>query len=272
MTKGRKQSGSILSVLYAQRSQIWALAKNDFRTRYAGSHFGVFWAFVQPVVTVLVYFLSFGVGFRSGQNMSVPFVVYLTCGIVPWFCCQEVLLSGTGVLIDYSYLVKKVVFEIRTLPFIKVVSALFVHAFFVVIAVLIAALYGIAPSVHILSLVYYYFAMTLFLLGLTYGAAAVTVFFRDLRQVISIGLQIGIWSVPIMFDPAQFSWGERFGWIFYINPMAYIVQGYREAIYGRAWPHGHLLYGLYFWAVTALLLFLGGRIFRKMQPHFADVL
>ena len=259
-------------ILYDARRLIGKLAVNDFRTRYAGSHFGVLWAFVQPVVTVLVYFLIFGIGFRSGADMAVPFVLYLTCGIVPWFYCQEVLLAGTGTMIEYSYLVKKVIFEIRILPCVKAVSAFFVHAFFTLVAIIIAALYGYYPSLYILQLPYYFLALFAFLLGMAYLTSAVCVFFRDLTQIVQIGLQIGIWSVPIMFDPANFSWGEKYGWIFRINPMSYIVTGYRDAIYGRVWLTERPYAMLYFWVITILIWIVGTRAFQKLRPHFADVL
>ena len=267
-----KKDRSLLSTIVNERRLIFSLAKNDFRKKYAGSHFGTVWAFVQPVVTVLVYFLIFGIGFRSGSNMSVPFVLYLVCGIVPWFYCQEVMMSGTNVLFEYSYLVKKVVFEIRTLPSVKAVSAVLVHAFFTLVAIIIGMLYGYMPSVYIIQLVYYFFAMFVFLSAMIYLTSAICVFFRDMAQIVQIVLQIGIWSVPIMFDPANFSWGEKYGFIFKINPMSYIVTGYRDAIFAKRWFFERPLETLYFWAVTLLICFIAGHVFKKLRPHFADVL
>ncbi|MGX8728794.1 MAG: ABC transporter permease, partial [Lachnospiraceae bacterium] len=114
------------------RGLVLKLAKNDFKTKYAGSYLGIVWAFVQPVVTVLVYWLVFSIGFRSSYG-PMPFVMYLVCGIVPWFFIQDFLNSGTNALIEYSYLVKKVVFNISVLPMVKAVSAWFVHVFFVIL-------------------------------------------------------------------------------------------------------------------------------------------
>ena len=115
-------------------------------------------------------------------------------------------------------------------------------------------------------------ALFAFLLGMAYLTSAVCVFFRDLTQIVQIGLQIGIWSVPIMFDPANFSWGEKYGWIFRINPMSYIVTGYRDAIYGRVWLTERPYAMLYFWVFTILIWIVGTRAFQKLRPHFADVL
>ena len=262
---------SLPSEIHRNRRLIVKLAKNDFRTRYAGSYLGIIWAFVQPVVTVLVYWLVFGLGFRTQTQTSVPFVLYLTCGIVPWFYCQELMVSGTNVLLEYSYLVKKVVFEIGVLPMVKAVSALFVHVFFVLVAMVIALCYGIRPSLTLLQLPYYFFAMFLFCLGIVYGPCAVVVFFRDLSQIISIFMQVAVWSMPIMFVLKSFE-TRSWAFLFRINPFNYVVTGYRDAIYGRTWFWEHGWYNLYFWTWTAALLLFGTHVFQKLRRHFADVL
>ena len=269
------KEGSFLSVPYAvwkNRRLIAKLARSDFRTRYAGSYLGIIWAFIQPVVTVFIYWFIFGFGFKSTAPTNVPFVLYLVAGIVPWFYHQEVLMAGTNVLMEYSYHVKKVVFDIRILPTVKAVSAFFVHAFFVLVALIIGLLYGYRPGIYLVQLLYYYLALFLLSIGICYATCAVVVFFRDLAQIISIILQIGIWTIPVMFDPAMFSFGERYAFLFKINPMYYIVNGYRDSIYARAWFFEHPLSTLYFWCVTAALLIFGSVIFKRLRPHFADVL
>ena len=129
---------SLPADLYKNRRLVMKLAKNDFKTRYAGSYFGTFWAFVQPVVTILVYWFVFSVGFRSNTDeLGVPFVLYLVAGIVPWFFFSDALSGGTNSLLEYNYLVKKVVFNISVLPVVKIISALFVHGFFVLLAIIL---------------------------------------------------------------------------------------------------------------------------------------
>ena len=122
--------------IYKNRRLVAKLAKNDFKTRYAGSYLGIVWAFIQPVITILVYWFVFSVGFRSGTgDLGVPFVLYLVAGIVPWFFFQDALIGGTNSLLEYNYLVKKVVFNISVLPVVKIISAMFVHAFFVLFTI-----------------------------------------------------------------------------------------------------------------------------------------
>lgn len=107
--------------LYQSRRLIWKLAKNDFKKRYAGSYLGMVWAFVQPVVTVVMYWIVFDRVFDTRSQLvaggvEVPYVLYLTAGLVPWFYFNEALTNGTTALLEYNYLVKKVVFKISILP------------------------------------------------------------------------------------------------------------------------------------------------------------
>ncbi len=256
--------------IFENRQLILKLAGNDFKTKYAGSYLGIFWAFVQPVVTVLVYWFVFSVGFRSGRVADVPFVLYLVSGIVPWFYIQDLMNSGTNALIEYSYLVKKVVFKISVLPMVKAISALFVHSFFIVLTILIAALYRIWPSLYTLQVVYYFFCMFVFGLGITYGTCAIVIFFRDLSQIINIILQIGVWTIPIMWNLDMIP--EKYRFIFKINPMFYVINGYRQSVYGHTWFWQDLKLTIYFWAVTAVLFVIGSVIFKRLKIHFADVL
>ena len=147
---------SLPADLYKNRRLVMKLAKNDFKTRYAGSYFGTFWAFVQPVVTILVYWFVFSVGFRSNTDeLGVPFVLYLVAGIVPWFFFSDALSGGTNSLLEYNYLVKKVVFNISVLPVVKIISALFVHGFFVLLAIILYICNGRFPDWYYLQILYY---------------------------------------------------------------------------------------------------------------------
>ena len=114
--KGLKKETWLPGELYRNRRLVLSLAKNDFKTKYAGSYFGTVWAFIQPVVTICVYWFVFGLALRGGADRGVPFVLWLVAGLVPWFFFQDGLIGGTNSLLEYNYLVKKVVFNIRILP------------------------------------------------------------------------------------------------------------------------------------------------------------
>ena len=102
----RKKVLTLPIELLQNRKLIMNLAKNDFKTKYAGSYLGIVWAFVQPIVTILVYWFVFSVGLKAGNVSDYPFVLYLVSGIVPWFFFQDALNGGTNALMEYNYLVK----------------------------------------------------------------------------------------------------------------------------------------------------------------------
>lgn len=162
--------------LYHNRGLILTLAKNDFKTKYAGSYLGIVWAFIQPIVTIMVYWFVFTIGLKAGDMAEYPFVLYLISGIVPWFFFQDALNAGTNGLIEYNYLVKKVVFKISILPMVKVISAFFVHVFFVVFALVVCAANGYPPTVHTIQIIYYTGCTFVFSLALVYITSAVVIF------------------------------------------------------------------------------------------------
>ncbi|AWV36925.1 teichoic acid ABC transporter permease [Paenibacillus odorifer] len=249
---------------------LYFLSVNDFKTKYAGSYLGVIWAFVQPVVTVLIYWFVFEVGFRSGSVHSVPFILWLVAGIVPWFFFAEAWGSATNCLMEYSYLVKKIVFQIRLLPLVKITSSFFVHLFFVILTFIIFLLYGVNPSMYATQVVYYSLCTICFVFSLSLISSSLIVFFKDLGQIISLILQFGMWLTPILWSSTMLPASYR--WILKVNPVYYIVEGYRDALINKVWFWERYNQSIYFWLLTSILFLIGITIMKRMKPHFADVL
>ena len=250
------------------------LAKADFRKRFVGSYFGVVWMFVQPIVTILIYFCIFQLGFKSTPPVpDTPYVLWLVPGIIPWFFFQDSLTGITNTLQEYHYLVKKVVFPVELLPVIKAISAVFVHACFLVIMFVVFFIAGYAPKVTWIQVIYYSFGAMVLSMGIGYLTASVNVFFKDMAQIVSIALQFGMWLAPIMYWEGIFTtdhpWMEQ---LFKLNPFYYIVAGYRDSMLTGALFFERPLNTLYFWIVSFLMFYLGLRIFMKLRPHFSDVL
>ncbi len=273
MSSSHRQNRSILAEGFKGRKLIWKLAKNDFKKRYAGSYLGVVWGMVQPLVTVALYFVVFGLIFPSQRSSGsdIPFVLFLTSGLVPWFFFNEGVMTGTNGLIEYDYLVKKVVFNISIIPMIRAVAATFTHLFFILVVIVMGCVYGHYPSFYTIQVIYYSLCIFVLVLAISYATSAVCVFFRDLKEIVTIGLQILMWGTPIMWDLSSLG-NETVKKVLMINPLVYIVNGYRESIYGRAWFFSHGWYTLYFWAIAALLMLAGTAVFKKLRVHFSDVL
>lgn len=246
------------------------LAFSDFKTRYAASYLGMIWAFVQPIVSVAIYVIVFGYGFKATPVKDFPFVLWLVSGIIPWFYFSDALMSSTTSLIEYSYLVKKIVFKVKILPLIKIIASLIIHVFFVAITTILFVANGITPNLYFIQIIYYIFCLTMLILGISYITAALNVFVPDLSHIVNIFLQFGMWMTPIMWSPDLF--GEAGYRVVQVVPFYYIVEGYRDCFYNNVyfWEKPGLT--LYFWLVTIILLVVGMYTFRKLEDHFADVL
>lgn len=265
---------NLIKEIIKKRKLIWDLAKADFRKRFVGSYFGIVWMFVHPVVTVLIYFFVFQMGFKSAPPVpGFPYVLWLIPGIVPWFYFSEALNTGTNCLQEYHYLVKKVVFQVEILPVIKLISCMMVHGIFVLIMFAVFLLYGRIPQVSWIQFVYYTAAASFLALGIIYFTSAIQIFFKDMAQIVSICLQFGMWLTPIMWAPEMFpsrpDWLEQ---ILKVNPYYYVVTGYRDSMLTNNGFWERPMLGIYFWIVSLAVFLVGLKVFKRLRPHFSDVL
>ena len=256
--------------IWSSKGLILNLSRNDFKNRFSGSYLGITWAFVQPIVVVIIYWFVFEVGFKSAPMNDFPFLLWLIAGIVPWFFFNESLLNATNTFLEYSYLVKKVVFKISILPVVKIMSAFYVHLFFILFANIVYISYGYIPSVYMIQSFYYSLCTFVLALGISYITSSIVIFFKDLGQIVSILLQFGMWMTPIMYSEDMMPGSIR--WILKINPMYYIVEGYRDTFIRHVWFFDRYNQTIYFWGITLFILIIGIVIFKKLKPHFSDVL
>lgn len=256
--------------LIRTRRILLSLAVTDFRNRYLGSFLGLAWGVIHPVATVAVLTVVFSVAFQTQPQEGVPYALWLLAGLIPWFYFAEAWGGATSSVSDYSYLVKKVVFRASMLPLIKLLSALPIHLFLLVFTLLVFIFFGYPPGLHLAQLLYYGCALLFFLTGLSWLSSALFIFLKDVSQVIAVILQFGFWLTPILWSPGFIP--EKFRLLFQLNPLYYIVSGYRDAFIGAAWFWERPAYALYFWTLSAFLFVAGALVFARLRHHFADVL
>lgn len=259
-----------IKLLIAQRFLIFALAKREIVSQYVGSLLGFLWTIIQPLVLIFVFWFVFSVGFKVKPMNDVPFVIWLTAGMAPWSLFAQILTTSTGSVIAHGNLVKKTMFHPEILPVVNIVSATVTHCVYLALLFLLMALYKLDFSFYSLQFLYYLFCMYTFSLGLGWIFSALNVFLRDIGQVIGVLIQVGFWATPIFWDIKMMPPNIQF--ILKLNPIYYIVQGYRNSlIYEQGFWHTPYL-TLYFWTVTLLTLTAGIVIFQRLKPQFADVL
>lgn len=249
---------------------LWRLSLNDFKARFASSILGVVWAFVQPLLTIFVFWFVFQVGFKTAPIDDAPFIVWLVPAYLVWAFFADSLSSVTNCLVEYKYLVKKVNFRVSMIPLVKIISSSYVHLVFLLFIIFICYYYGIGFSIYNIQVVYYFLCTVILLVGLGWLLSALAAFVSDTSNIVNVFIQIGFWATPIFWSPDTMS--MRVQMVLKLNPMFYICRGYRDSFIDHVWFWQRGYTNAYFWIVTMILFVLGAIVFRKLRPHFADVL
>lgn len=250
--------------------QIIALAVSDFKSRFSGSYLGILWGIIQPLSTILLFWFVFQVGFRSNPVDDVPFILWLTAGMIPWNYFYDAWFSGTNSFTSYSYIVKKIVFKIEYLPLVKVLSSSIINLIFNGILILIYLIYRRFIGVHILDMIYFSGCIFILTLSLSYITATLNVFMKDVGQFMGIALQFLMWMTPMMWPYTMLT--GKLKWIYLLNPLHYIINGYRESLISGQWFFHNWKQMLWFWFFTISIFVIGRRLMYKLKDHFADVL
>lgn len=259
-----------LHKVYLEREILLSLIINDLKTRYLGSYLGILWAFINPLVTVVVLWMVFNFGFKSPPVNNFPYLLWLLTGMIPWFFISESILSSSNSIIEKSFLVKKIVFDVSLLPIVKIGASLFLHLFFILILFLIFMLYGYSPSILWIQVLYYSFATVVLTFAISLITSSIVVFIKDFSQVVSIAVQFLFWLTPIFWSAQNFP--EKYRFILFLNPFYYIINGYRKTLINNEIIFMDYQQTIYFWCLTIILIVVSMRIFNKLRPHFADVI
>lgn len=253
------------------RKLTYTLIINDFKKQYFGSFLGLFWAYAQPLVFIGVIWFVFEIGFRAAPvSGDVPFFLWLICGMIPWFFFANSLSSGTNAIVSNSFLVKKVSFRVSILPIVSIGSALVIHLTLVLFLIIAFLLYGYMPSLYWLQLFYYIGCAVFLLLGLSWLTSSLRVFIKDIGNFIGVVIQIGFWATPIFWSVDMLP--EKYMWIVKLNPMYYIIEGFRDTFINHVWFWEKGFSNICFIVTGTVIFVIGAITFRKLRPHFGDVL
>jgi len=259
-----------LQLLHGQRQLIISMARREMASDYIGSFLGAVWTFIRPLVMIAVFWFVFSIGFKAKPMNDVPFVVWLTAGLAPWFVFADIINGSTTSIVNNANLIKKTLFPSQIFPVVKIVSCLMTHSVFLFILIGLIFLQGMDISLYYFQFLYYLFGLCVFALGIAWIVSALHVFLRDVGQLVGVILQVGFWLTPIFWDISMMS--ERTQSILKFNPIYYVIQGYRDSFITFVPFWHHPLYTVYFWVVSLTVLVTGALIFQKLKPQFADVL
>lgn len=210
---------------------VYNLVARNLKTRYHRSFFGILWTLFTPLSVAGMYYFVFKFVFRvQGQH----YLVYVLSGILPWTFFSQTLLDGMESIVGNLGLVSRVPVPLQTFAFAGMVTALFNMMLSLPVVLGASLLSGLMPSWPILLLPVYLVMLLLISYALSLFLAVGFVFFRDLRHLFAILLQVWFYGTPVLYSPAMIP--ERFHWILYANPLAPIFVGMREVLIEGRWP------------------------------------
>lgn len=253
--------------LIRYKDLFWTLSWRDFKVRYAQTTIGLLWAVLQPIVTIAILAVVFGR--FVGVKTEVPYLLYTVSGMSIWTYFSFVLSNSGNSIIAAQGMVKKIYFPRLIIPLSKAVVGLIDLAIVFVILIALMIYYKVTPSSNIWTAPFFVLLAMIASLGAGIWLSALTVRFRDFQHIIPFIVQIGLYITPIAY-PAEFAAKSLPSWaaqLYYLNPMAGIIQGFRWSLFGGTAPDS------YFWTsvIMVFVIFISSLFyFRKVEDEMAD--
>ena len=260
------------SRLISNNPLIVSLALEDFRDQYRNSYLGVVWSIVRPLVFVAAIWFVFSYGIKGGvvDQSDTPFILHLLCGYLPWLLFSDSVSGSMNAITSKKFLLRQATFQPSLLPAVKFCSALILHSVFLVILFLLLVSYGFVPSVFWLQIPAVLVMLFSLVLGLGWLTSALRVFSSDIAQVVAVVLQVGFWVTPVFWSLEVLP--EKAQSDLALNPMVYVVEGYRSALLRQELIWEPLSPLILFSVTSFFTLIVGAIVFRKLRPHFGEVL
>lgn len=256
---------NVFKNLYKYRELLKTNVKKEIRGKYKNSFLGVLWSFLNPLLQIIVYALIFQVILKNPQE---NYAIFLCCGLIPWTFFSSTTTRSAFTMIENGNIIKKVYFPREILP-ISIVTSEAVNFMISTIIILGFVIFGgIGISKYIVFYPLVLLAQYLLLIGLSLIISSISVYVRDLQHLIGVVMQLLFYATPIVYSSETIP--DNFKWILYLNPMTYIINGYRDIFYNQQMID--IIPTLCLIIISIVLCFIGYIIFNKLQKGFAEQL
>ena len=256
---------NIFKELYQYRELLKTNVKKEIRGKYKGSWLGVLWTFLNPLLQLLVYSFVFPYILRVEVE---HYTIFMMVALVPWTFFTTAIQIGSSSVIGEAGIIKKVYFPREIIPISVVISALVNFLITCIIMFLFILISGVGFTPYVLLFPVIVLIQTIFTLGFTFILSAITVYVQDIAHFVSIVLMLAFYATPIVYNGELLP--PKFQWIIKLNPMAQVINAYRDILFYHKTPdyNGIAILGL----ISLAILFVGYEIFKKLKRNFAEEL
>lgn len=243
------------------------LTRREVKGRYSQSFFGVAWAIAQPLATMAVFTIVFS-RLAKMPSGGAPYPLFAFAALVPWFFFMNSVASGTMSLVTYRNIVTKTYFPREIIPLAQICSRLIDFSAAAVLYAVLMTYYGVGLGGWALLAPMFFVLLVVFTAGFTFATAGANVFYRDINPVVQIALQLWLYLTPVAYPLAAVP--DRFRWLFVLNPLSAIVEGFRSSLIFNRPPDVPLT--LISAAMTLTLFVAAFATFKRIDKYFADVI
>lgn len=255
------------SELWEAREVAYRFGQRDVILRYRQTAVGVVWVLLQPLVAAGVFSIVFG-NLAGLPTDGVPYFLFSYVGMLAWNFFNGLVSRASGSLVANQALVAKVFFPRMLVPVSSVFAVLLDFLVALALGMVLLVVYRVNPGWGILLLPVWLMCLLLFSLGISLAASALMVKYRDVMYVIPWILQIGLYATPIAYSLSAVP--EGFRWLFYANPLAWLIELFRASMLGTAPSQVWLAPAAV--VVSVLVGFLGVMVFQSREREFADLI
>jgi lipopolysaccharide transport system permease protein len=258
-----------LAQLIRYRGLIQSLVARELKARYRGSVLGFVWSFINPLLLLLVYSLVFTYVIPNKTEGVQPYALFMFCGLLPWTWFSSSLSEAAGSLIVSGNLIKKVLFPAEVLPIVSVLANM-VHFMFGLLILVPCLIYyrRLHVSPYLLWFPVTMLVQLVFTAGLALVLAALTVHFRDIRDLLANVLMLWLFATPIIYPWFQEN-VRRFKLLFDLNPFTHLAISYQEILFFG--PVGHWKWLVALGMASIGVFLIGYALFDRLRDSFAEV-
>jgi lipopolysaccharide transport system permease protein len=252
--------------LWEYRELLYFFVWRDIKIRYKQTAIGAAWAVLQPLLTMIVFTLFFG-KLAHIPSEGLPYPIFYYSALLPWMYFAASLQNATNTIVENQRVITKVYFPRLALPLSSVLSGLvdFGVSFLMFVAMMVY--YGVRPSATVVWFPAFLLLALLTALGVGLWLSALNAIYRDVRYVVPFLVQFWMFASPVAYPSSLVP--EKWRWLYGLNPMAGVIEGFRWSLAGRGQPPGRLL--LVSVGVVAIVLLSGVSYFQRMETTIADV-
>jgi lipopolysaccharide transport system permease protein len=254
-----------LHELWQYRDLLYILTLRDIKVRYKQTVLGVLWAIIQPLFMMIIFTAFFG-RLAGIPSDGIPYPLFVYAGLLPWTFFSNALNSSGNSLVGNSSLITKVYFPRMIIPIAAVGSGLIDFLISFGLLVLLMLYYGIGFSPNIIMLPILTVLTTFLAIDIGMWMSALNVKYRDIRYALPFLIQLWMFATPIIYPSSLIP--DKWRWLFIINPLTGLIEGYRSAIFGT--PFDFVGLGVSIFIIFTALIY-SAYTFRQMERSFADI-